>query len=315
MLRRFVLILSVAAAIAATSSAAEIKGKVSGVIGKDVRLTVDGDLLPQPGDDVTIRFEIPGGPMVVVGSWRVTSIDGDSVLAAMVEATGAPAIGQLASIVSPNPAPRRPPPPPPSTSAPPPGVIRVSFDARMYDTTYEHQIVEGKGLDIYFFKAVDAGVDASGNQRFNRFVRDPAEGSAGEHVWWVCRWVWENGEWMYVQTKVGDVVAVLRDPVDVASLDGSVWRTRSSELTGDRKGQSFDFDVKVTVANGVVRMSSETAYAEGRILGARFTYSTYLPDGSGPVGQGSNIFSGDSFTGGWTATNGREGRWEGRRSR
>lgn len=319
-LRRLPLVLGfLLTAFVQAVSGAVLQGEVAGVIGSDVRLTVEGEMLPQPGDVVTISFEIPGGPKVVVGTWKVTSIDGDSVLASKVDATGAPAIGQIATIVSPNPVARRPKQVAASTASPS-GGIRVRYQGQVYETLYQHQTYEvtekgrsvDRPIDLYFFAALDAGAEANGTQRFNRFVRDPAEGHPDVPTWWYCRWVSRDGDWHYDQTKV-DGVTVLRTPVDAAAYEASVWNTTSIETGGDRKGQAFASEMTMTTANGITRMSSSTAYAEGRIVGDRFTFSSFKPDGTGPVGEGWCVFSGNAFSGGWTATNGRSGTWEGKR--
>jgi TPR repeat protein len=86
---------------------AELKGKVVGATGKDIRVAVDGDLLPQPGDLVTVSFEVPGLPPVRVGSGKVTRIDGEDVLATLAQTTGQPAIDQLVVIDCAVPMPRK----------------------------------------------------------------------------------------------------------------------------------------------------------------------------------------------------------------
>lgn len=105
MKRPILLLLALAAATSA--AAAELTGKVVAVEGDAVRIALDGSWLPQPGDAVTIHFEIPGVSKVRVGSWRVARVEGMTVVATLVEATGAPAVDQLATIASANPVPRR----------------------------------------------------------------------------------------------------------------------------------------------------------------------------------------------------------------
>lgn len=305
MVRRLILVLAFVA-MAGSVSAAEIQGKVTGVLGKDVRLALEGDLLPQAGDEVTIRFQIPGGPMVVVGTWKVTSIESDSVLAALVDATGAPAIGQVATIVSANPIPRR---------QAPKDTIRVRFAGETHETLYQHEIVNGYPIDIYFFIAPEVGLDKAGNPSYNRFVREPAENVAGAPTWWHCRWLMRDGQWTYVQDKIGAAeVSVLRVPVDPALYEGSVWKSTSTETGGDRKGQSFDGETRMTTSNGITRMTSPSTIAEGRISSDRFVFSIYKPDGTGPIGEGFFVISGNVFSGGWSSTNGRAGTWSGVRS-
>jgi hypothetical protein len=303
---RWLIVALVFLATPASASAAEIHGKVTGVLGKDVRLALEGDLLPQAGDEVTIRFQIPGGPMVVVGTWRVSSIEADSVLATLVDATGSPAIDQHATIVSMNPVPRR------LVSK---DTIRVSCQGEVHETIYQHQIVDGHPIDIYFYVATDVGLDAAGNPSYNRFVREPAENVAGVPTWWHCRWVRQNGEWRYLQEKTGATeVSVLRVPVTASVYEGSVWKSTSTETSGDRKGQSFDAEFRMTTSNGITRMTSSTTYAEGSFSGDRFVFSTFKSDGTGPVGEGFCVFAGTVFSGGWTSTNGRAGVWQGRRA-
>lgn len=109
---------------AASAGAAELRGKVIGVAGAEIRVAVDGDLLPRPGDPVAVSFEVPGLPPVRVGTGRVVRVEGGAVLAAIAEATGTPAIDQLATIDAAAPVPRRPadsavsPVPAPSPGAP-----------------------------------------------------------------------------------------------------------------------------------------------------------------------------------------------------
>jgi hypothetical protein len=131
------MILAMGAAVAA---AAELRGKVTAVTGRDVRIEVDGDLVPQVGDRVLLSFRIPGGPEVQVGEWRVSAVSAEGVQATVVRASGTPTVGQTATIDSASPTRRqgvaqaRPPgntspgsgaPSPPQEqkgSVPPPGV-------------------------------------------------------------------------------------------------------------------------------------------------------------------------------------------------
>ena len=83
--------------------AAELRGKVTAVTGSDVRIAVDGDLLPQVGDAVRLSFSIQGGPEVPVGQWRVSAVSADGVQATRVQATGTPTVGQTATIDSASP--------------------------------------------------------------------------------------------------------------------------------------------------------------------------------------------------------------------
>jgi hypothetical protein len=310
LLRSTVFALALLVSLSGSALAADLHGKVVAVTGKDVRITLEGELLPQPGDPVTIGFQIPDGPMVVVGTWRVTSVDGTAVLAAVVDATGAPAVGQLVTIVSTNPVARPSPQTAQSTASGFGDDIPIHFEGQTYRTLYQHQMVEGRGLDLYFYKAEDA----SGGDRginYNRFVRDPAENHPGEATWWYCRWVQRDGAWTYVESKVNGVT-VGRQPFHPGLHQGSVWKTTSTEAIGDRKGQSFDVEMTMTHDNGVTRMTGGNVYAEGRVVDDRFTFTTYLNDGT-RVGEGFCVFSGTVFSGGWTSTNGRAGTWQGRR--
>jgi hypothetical protein len=82
----------------------ELRGQVIEVTGGEVRIQVEGDQLPQVGDPVRITFRIPGGPEVNVGTGTVSRVSGEDVWAT---ATGSPQRGQLATIPSANPSPRR----------------------------------------------------------------------------------------------------------------------------------------------------------------------------------------------------------------
>jgi hypothetical protein len=88
------------------ASAVELRGRVSAVTGRDVRIELEGDLVPRVGDPVNITFRIPGGPELSVGTWKVSGIEGDAVLATVVTATGTPAVGHAVTIDSPAPGPR-----------------------------------------------------------------------------------------------------------------------------------------------------------------------------------------------------------------
>jgi hypothetical protein len=89
------------------AAAVELKGQVVEVTGRDVRIEVEGDLLPRVGDPVRIAFRIPGGPEVTVGQWRVSAVGVDGIRGTVAEATGTPAVGQLVTITSENPTRRR----------------------------------------------------------------------------------------------------------------------------------------------------------------------------------------------------------------
>lgn len=108
-LTRFALLLGTLAMLGSGRdiSAAELRGQIVEVTGTDVRIRVEGDLSPQVGDSVRITFRLPGGSEPTVGTWRVTRVEGDIVLASVVEATGKPAPGQTATITSGSPTSRQ----------------------------------------------------------------------------------------------------------------------------------------------------------------------------------------------------------------
>ncbi len=111
-------------ALAAPAQAVELQGRVVEVRGTEVRIEVEGGLMPQVGDQARIAFRLPGGAELRVGTWRVMRIEGDAILASVVEATGTPAPGQTATISSANPVPRAPAasaPAPRGAGAPPAG--------------------------------------------------------------------------------------------------------------------------------------------------------------------------------------------------
>jgi S1-C subfamily serine protease len=89
---------------AGSADAAELRGKVIGVAGPQIRVRVEGDLLPRTGDEVRVSFQLPGGPLVRVGTWKVSEVRPEFIEATLVEATGKPAVDQIATIDSPNPA-------------------------------------------------------------------------------------------------------------------------------------------------------------------------------------------------------------------
>jgi hypothetical protein len=89
---------------AVAASAAELRGRVTAVTGRDVQIQIEGDLLPRVGDPVMLAFPLPGGPEVrVAGAWKVTSIEGARVGASPVGEGSTPAVGQSARIDSPSP--------------------------------------------------------------------------------------------------------------------------------------------------------------------------------------------------------------------
>lgn len=107
----------VLAAVGPVALAVDLRGKVAGVVGSEIRIAVEGDLLPGPGDPVTVSFEIPGLAPVRVGSGKVSRVEGGEVLATITDATGTPALDQLVTIRSP--APRKRVAPAAATTPPP----------------------------------------------------------------------------------------------------------------------------------------------------------------------------------------------------
>jgi hypothetical protein len=89
--------------LASAASAGDLKGKVVGVSERQVRMVVEGDYLPQVGDEVKISFRVPGGPELPIGTWKVSKVEPDFVEAEVVTATGKPAVDQIATIISPAP--------------------------------------------------------------------------------------------------------------------------------------------------------------------------------------------------------------------
>lgn len=94
-------------ALAASAAAVELRGKVVGVVGTEIRFTVEGDLLPQAGDPVTVSFEVPGLAPVRVGTGKVSRVEGSEVLATLLQSSGPAAIDQLVAVDAAVPVPRR----------------------------------------------------------------------------------------------------------------------------------------------------------------------------------------------------------------
>ncbi len=77
----------------------ELEGKVIKVSGKSVEIKLDSNLIPQEGDPVSIRFDIPGvGPVPLKGMWNVTRVGKDSITAGPSGETAQPKKGQKAII-------------------------------------------------------------------------------------------------------------------------------------------------------------------------------------------------------------------------
>ncbi|MEE8574141.1 MAG: tetratricopeptide repeat protein [Thermodesulfobacteriota bacterium] len=64
-----------------SSSAAEINGVVTATTESAITIDIEGDLLPNPGDEVKVGFITPEGDYVPTGRWRVSSVDGKKVTA------------------------------------------------------------------------------------------------------------------------------------------------------------------------------------------------------------------------------------------
>jgi hypothetical protein len=91
--------------LAGSAVAAELRGSVVGVAGSEARIRVEGDLRPEVGDSVSLSTSA-GGIVLPIGTWRVTRVDGDVVIAEKVEGEGVAAVDQQARITSANPRPR-----------------------------------------------------------------------------------------------------------------------------------------------------------------------------------------------------------------
>jgi len=118
-----VFLILVAAAVAV--DAGELKGTVRSVSGEVVTIHCDGGVSPNPGDPVTIGFDVPGvGFVAIEGSWRVSLVGpGGEVQAAPVGAAhGQPQVGHLTLITTSAavpPQPQRPPAPQPGAPTAP----------------------------------------------------------------------------------------------------------------------------------------------------------------------------------------------------
>lgn len=195
------------------SLAAELRGRVVAISGHQVRLSIDGELLPQIGDEVTLAFQVPNGPLLSVGTWSVSRVDGDAVTATQVRATGAPSVGQIATIVSPNPVPRSP---SPVARGDPQGGQNwiVRFEGRDYRTLYQTGLHEGTPIDLYYYPIRSAGGEQlvqNGELLWGRFVRTsgiPGGGTPGP--WWHATWVFRDGAWTMLHTR--DVVVEALSP-------------------------------------------------------------------------------------------------------
>ncbi len=145
-------VLAVLVLMLAAAEAAELPGSVVGVSGTDVRIRVEGELLPDIGDVAVLSFAIPGGTALRVGTWRITRVDGDMVTAAQIEATAAPTVDLRATITSASPRRRAaagaPPPPAradlsPGGAAPPRGAPGPTTPSPNLDLT-QRQLPSGR---------------------------------------------------------------------------------------------------------------------------------------------------------------------------
>jgi len=84
----------------------EIPGTVTGVEDRNVTIRIPGDLLPREGDTVRLRFRDPVegvGLVFLDGSWEVSVVRRDEVLARPRGETARPQVGLVALISSENP--------------------------------------------------------------------------------------------------------------------------------------------------------------------------------------------------------------------
>ena len=105
-MRRLTLgVLCLSCLISASGRAAEIKGKVRSVSGTVVEIELEGDLLPNVGDEVEVFGEVPGlGPVPLTGTWKVISVrDGTVTADTKDESPGTPQTGYAVTIQSENP--------------------------------------------------------------------------------------------------------------------------------------------------------------------------------------------------------------------
>lgn len=192
--------------LARPAAAAELRGRVSEVTDQQVRVTIEGELLPQPGDEVVITFQIPGGPVVKVGTWSVTSVQADAVLATRVQATGVPAAGQAATIISANPVQRR------SAAAADPqaqgsgNFWTVRFEGRNYRTLFNSGTHNGLPIDMYHYRIRTQGGEQpvqGGEELWGRFVRVPSarHGDQSSVVWWHATFVQRADTWELVSRE------------------------------------------------------------------------------------------------------------------
>ncbi len=219
-MRLAITLLPLAAATAV--SAAEIHGRVVAVEADSVRIAVEGSWLPVPGDPVTVHFEIPGVSKVRVGSWRVARVEAGTVVATLVEATGRPAVDQLATVASANPVPR-------ATAAAVPAPSRPGFlGARVANAggyARIDRVAPGGPADLAGLKEGDVVMAVDGTALASPEALAGvvgAKGSGARVVLRVNRWA----ELTDVPTVLGDPPAFPDVPEPPAPYDSSVgWST------------------------------------------------------------------------------------------
>jgi hypothetical protein len=86
----------------------ELEGKVAQVAGLDVKIELLSRARPNAGDQAEIRFSLPEGDTVSIGTWRIFEVRERHVLASVVSNTGRPQIGQSVVIYSNSPVPIMP---------------------------------------------------------------------------------------------------------------------------------------------------------------------------------------------------------------
>ncbi len=90
--------------ISSSVFAAELNGTVVKTTGKTVDIQLEGDLIPQKGDAVTISFDVPGvGPIPLKGTWHVSKIGKRIITAEPDGDTAQPKKDQNATIQCENP--------------------------------------------------------------------------------------------------------------------------------------------------------------------------------------------------------------------
>lgn len=149
------------ALVAATSSqAAEIAGTVREVSGDTATVTVQGDLIPAPGDKVEIFFKFGGsGDEIAVASGSVTGEEAGAVKVKITQAPGEVLKDQLARFTSSNPKPKSAslPSAPSIASTPAAGSTPTSPEAARYfaEGVTKFDAQDFKGALAAFTKAIE----------------------------------------------------------------------------------------------------------------------------------------------------------------